>query len=274
MNFLKFYFLLFSVFSFAQTSYEGKIGNYPIEMVLNIDRNFSNGIYIYSKYNEPIYLKGTIENNHLTLFEQDKNIKTAEFYFENFEDGKDEYFGTWTNFKTKAQLKFNLKKKPDQKSILQFDSTKQFYFRGVEDNEGYNLLIIDKKSNQIFQKMKIEECGFDSIYDVSIGDYNFDGYEDFSSCMQSYAGPNTSKTYFLFDAKKNQFFESDFYGTSLEFDETNKLITETNQCCAGASIVKNIYKVQQNKMVLVKEHCYKWSEKLQKHIEKKPKDCE
>lgn len=274
MNFLKLYFLLFSGFSFAQTSYEGKIGNYPIEMVLNIDRNFSDGIYIYSKYNEPIFIKGTIENNHLTLFEQNKNVKTAKFYFENFEDGKDEYYGTWTNLKTKAQLKFNLKKNPNQKSILQFDSTKQFYFRGVEDNEEYNLLIIDKKSNQIFQKMKLEECGFDSIYDISVGDYNFDGYEDFSSCMQSYAGPNTSKTYFLFDAKKNQFFTSGFYGTSLEFDSQKKQIIETNQCCAGASIIKNIYKVQQNKMVLVKEHCYKWNEKLQKHIEKKPKDCE
>ncbi|MFC4164890.1 XAC2610-related protein [Epilithonimonas zeae] len=274
MNFLKLIFLFFPVFFFTQVSYEGKIGNYPIELVLNIDGKFADGIYIYSKFNEPISIKGIIENGHLILFELDGDTRKAKFYFNNFKDGKEEYLGTWTNLKTEVQLNVYLKKKANQKSFLQSESTKQFYFRGTEENEENYLLIIDKKSNQIFQKMKMEECSFDGIYDVSVGDYNFDGYEDFSSCVQSYAGPNTSKTYFLFDNKKNEFFASDFSGTSLEFDEKNKLITETNQCCAGASIVKNIYKVKENKMVLVKEHCYKWSEKLQKHIEKKPKDCQ
>lgn len=246
----------------------------PIEMVLNIDGEFCDGVYMYSRFNEPISIKGNIENKHLTIFELDGDTKIARFYFESFEDGKDDYFGTWTNLKTETKLDVHLKKKTSQEFLLQSESTKRFYFRGIEENSENYLLIIDKKTNQIFQKMKIEECAFDNIYDVSVGDYNFDGYEDFSSCMQSYAGPNTSKTYFLFDNKKNVFFASDFYGTSLEFDEKNKLITETNQCCAGASIIKNIYKVKQNNMVLVKEHCYKWSEKLQKHIEKKPKDCQ
>lgn len=274
MIFLKLIFLFFPVFFFAQVSYEGKIGNYPIELVLNNDGEFSDGIYMYSKFNEPISIKGNIENGHLTLFELDGDTKTAKFFFDSFENGKEEYSGTWTNLKTETQLNVYLKKKVNQKSFLQSESTRRFYFRGIEENEENYLLIIDKKTNQIFQKMKMEECGFSSIYDISVGDYNFDGYEDFSGCMQFYAGPNTSKTYFLFDYKKNEFFASDFSGTSLEFDEKNKLITETNQCCAGASIIKNIYKVKQNKMVLTEEHCYKLSDKLQKHIEKKPKDCQ
>jgi hypothetical protein len=274
MNFLRFFFLIIPTLFSAQISYEGKIGDYSIEMVLSVDGSFSDGVYIYSKYNEPISLRGKFENKNLALFESEGKFNSGRFYFENFEDGKNEYFGTWTNLKTEAQLSVHLKKKTNQNSFLQLESTKRFYFRGIEENGEYYLLIIDKKDNQIFQKMKLEECGFDSIYDVSVGDYNFDGFEDFSSCMQSYAGPNTTKTYFLFDTKKNEFFASDFYGTSLEFDSQKKQIIETNQCCAGASIVKNIYKVEKNQMKLVKAHCYKWNEKLQKHIEKKPKDCE
>lgn len=274
MNFLKLLFLFCPVFFLTQVSYEGKIGNYSIELVLNIDGEVADGIYMYSKFSEPISIKGNIENGHLILFKLDRDTRTAKFFFDSFEDGKEEYLGTWTNLKTDTKLDVNLKKKTNQKSFLQSESSKKFYFRGIEENDENYLLIIDKKSNQIFQIMKMEECGFDSIYDVSVGDYNFDGYEDFSSCLQSYAGSNTSKTYFLFNNKKNEFFTSDFSGTSLEFDEKNKLITETNQCCAGASIVKNIYKVKENKMVLIKEHCYKWTEKFQKHIEKKPKDCE
>ena len=274
MNLLRFFFLLIPNFFLAQISYEGKIGDYPVEMVLNVEESSTNGIYIYSKYNQPISITGKIENRNLVLFESEGKIKTGKFVFENFEDSKDEYFGTWTNLKTKSQLNVSLKKKENQKSFLQAESTKQFYFRGIQEDEKPYLLIINKKDNQVFQKMKMEECGFDSIYDVSVDDYNFDGYEDFSSCTQSYAGPKTSKTYFLFDEKKNQFFASDFFGTSLEFDSQKKEITETNQCCAGASIIKNIYKVEKNQMKLVKAHCYKWNETLQKHVEKKPKDCE
>jgi len=274
MNLLRFFFLLIPTFFFAQISYEGKIGDYPVEMVLNIDGEYLQGVYMYSKYNQPISIKGISENKGLTIFELEGDTKIAKFYFQNFDENSTDISGTWTNLKTETQVNVHLMKKQNQKSFLQTESTKQFYFRGIQEDEQSYLLIINKKDNQIFQRMKMEECGFDGIYDVSTDDYNFDGYEDFSSCTQSYAGPNTSKTYFLFDSKKNQFFASDFYGTSLEFDSHNKEIIETNQCCAGASIIKNIYKVENNQMKLVKAHCYKWSDKLQELVEKKPKDCE
>lgn len=274
MNIFKLIFLMIPICFSAQISYEGKIGDYPVEMVLNMNEDSANGVYVYSKYNNPIFIHGSFKEEKLTLFESESGKNTAQFIFENFDENKDEISGNWTNLKKgNASLKVYLKKKDNQNEILQAESTEQFYFKTLKETEENPILIFEKKSGKLIQKMELGECMLGSTSDISIGDFSFDGYEDFSSCLQTYAGPNTSKSYFLYDPVKNRFFESEFTGVSLEFDSKTKRIKEVNQCCAGASIVENIYKVQNNKMKLVEEHCYKYDEKLQKHIEKKPKDC-
>jgi len=78
----------------------------------------------------------------------------------------------------------------------------------------------------------------------------------------------------LFDPKTNQYFDSGFSGVSLDFDKKTKRITEDNQCCAGRQRTKSIYKVVNNKMVLVEQHCYIWNDKKGGLVERKIKDCE
>lgn len=95
-----------------------------------------------------------------------------------------------------------------------------------------------------------------SLHTWQINDYNFDGYYEFSLLDQFYAGPNTSRLYYLYDPKTDRFFLSEIQGTSLEFDSANKRIYENNQCCAGTKVVEAIYKLENNEMILVEKHCY------------------
>lgn len=96
---------------------------------------------------------------------------------------------------------------------------------------------------------------------------------DFSIFESSYAGPNTSSLYFLYNQKTQKYFDSGFTGVSLEFDAKSKRITETNSCCAGSSVVISEYKLVKNKMILTKEKCLKWSEEKQELVERKAINC-
>lgn len=112
------------------------------------------------------------------------------------------------------------------------------------------------------------------LENISIGDFNFDGILDFAVFETSYTGLNTSSLYFLYDPKSGKYIESGFTGVSLEFDNKAKRIYERNQCCAGSQVTTAEYKVVNNKMVLIKEHCYIWDETKQDMVERKLKECE
>lgn len=257
----------------AQVVYEGTIGNNPVEVVLNIDSDYSDGVYLYKKLNIPIELKGSFKNGTLTVFESFNGKNSGKFVFKRFNKDEDVADGIWQNLQSKKVYPVSLtKKKEDDSGLLQVAHTAKFYFKVMQNEESTTLNIFDSKTNQLFQTFK-DWCGNPNIYSITVDDYNFDGSDDFSGCVQSYAGPNTSSTYYLFDKKKNQFVESDFSGTSLEFDQIKKRIYETNQCCAGASIIKNVYNIKNNQMNLLEEHCYKRNEKSGIMVEKKPKDC-
>jgi hypothetical protein len=133
--------------------------------------------------------------------------------------------------------------------------------------------IYEKKTDVLIQRIDIDNV-YRGIYSVSIGDYNFDGLDDFSIFETSYAGPNTSSNYYLFDAKTKKYFLSDITGVSLEFDSKNKTIIERNQCCAGSRILINHYKLKSNKMILFKEECLVWDEKTQKLVKGYKKECQ
>ena len=268
----------FSIHTFGQTTYTGYIDKYPIELLADIYSDGStNAIYCYSKFDEPILIKGALKNKKLTLFEKDKNNKnTASLQFENYDSQKNELVGIWTDLNTKKQLKITLNKSLDKdpKEIMQAVSLENNYFKLIISNGNViGVKILEKKTDQLLQEIDLE-CQLWGLNNMAIGDYNFDGIMDFSVFESSYAGPNTSRLYFLYDTKNKHYFESGFSGVSLEFDSKTKRIFERNQCCAGTSVTTAEYKVVNNKMVLIKEHCYKWDEKKQDLVERKIQDCQ
>lgn len=272
-------FLLATAFVSAQINYKGFIDKYPIEFVTDI---YSDGqgvaIYAYSNYDTPIVLKANLAGKTLVFTEQDKNGKeTAKLSFENYNVENNELNGIWKDLNSGKELKISLTKEFNlndnngeewtEREIIQPVSLKDRYFKLVISKEKGSstvagIKIIEKKTDKLIQKVDVE-CQLWGLYNVNTGDYNFDGFEEFSVFESSYAGPNTSRIYFLYNPKTGKYFESGFSGTSLEFDSKNKRIYEHNQCCAGRSVERAEYKVVNNKMVLVKKTCLEYDDKTQ-----------
>ena len=269
-------FFLVTINLVAQASYTGFIDKYPIELFAEITPgNYVNAVYVYSNIDEPINLSGNFENGTVTFYEKDtKGVKTASMIFPNYNPENETIIGTWTNLKTKKELKITLTKNSDNSTgIIQAVSIGDKYFRVFNDNQNANeIRIYQKKTDKLLQKFQVE-CRFSGFNSIDVDDFNFDNLSDFSIFESSYAGPNTSSLYFLYNPKTKKYFDSDFTGVSLEFDSTTKRITETNSCCAGSSIVISEYKLVKNKMILTKEKCLKWSEEKQELVERKSINC-
>jgi hypothetical protein len=272
-----YFIMIFSCINmFGQINYAGFIDNYPIELLADINTSGNSyGVYVYSAFDDPITLEGNLEKEKLIFFEKDaKGNKRARITFEKFNIESDTIEGIWKDLKNEKQLKITLSKKHEfDDGIIQNTSIDDKYFRIVTDNQSVTeIQIFQKKTDKLIQKFNVD-CQFMGLYCISTGDFNFDGLTDFSIFESSYAGPNTSRLYFLYNPKTKKYFESSFSGTSLQFDEKRKRIIETNQCCAGASVTTAEYKVITNKMVLEKERCFKWNEKKQALVEQKVSKC-
>ena len=265
----------------GQTSYTGFIDRYPIEFVTNI---YSDGVtrafYVYTNFDDPIKINGTLKNGLLTLIEKDSfGISKATLTFKNFKPENTNIEGVWKDNISNKQLKITLTKSFDidygdsiqwqHKELLQPVSLKDKYFKIVINKKKGDfyasvtgIKIFEKKTDKLIQEFNME-CQLWGLDNVSIDDYNFDGFIDFSVFEQSYAGPSTSSIFFLFNPKTGKYFRSSFEGTSLEFDQKTKRIYEHNQCCAGRSHMTAEYKVVNNKMVLLKRACLEYDEKIE-----------
>jgi len=273
-------FLLAAAFVSAQINYKGFIDKYPIEFVTNI---YSDGqgiaIYAYSNFDTPIVLDAKLNGKTLVFTEKDKNNKEiAKLSFENYNAEGNQLNGIWKDLNRGKELKISLTKDFDlnsdtgeewkEREILQPVSLKGKYFKLVISKDKDNsfgvsgIKIIEKKTDKLIQKVSVQ-TPLMGLYNINVGDYNFDGFEEFSVFESSYAGPNTSRIYFLYNPKTGKYFESSFSGTSLEFDSKTKRIFEHNQCCAGRSIERTEYKVVNDKMVQVNKTCMEYDEKTQ-----------
>lgn len=270
-------FISFYATSIAQTSYSGFIDKYPIELVTDTySDGVVNALYVYTKFDDPIILSGKIKDGSLTLNEKDKAGKiTSTLFLKNYNSNPATIEGTWKDLKTGKELKLQLTRNFDlantsstdwkDRELLQPLALKNRYFKLVLNYTNSEVTVTgvrvyEKKTDKILQHFAVNVRLW-GLNNISVDDYNFDGKEDFSVFEQSYAGPNTSSIYFLYDAESDGYFESSFSGTSLEFDAKAKRIYETNQCCAGRSIEKTEYKVVNNKMVFVKKTCLEYDEK-------------
>lgn len=267
-----------------QASYSGVIGYAPVTFVTDI---YSDGVgtavYVYDKYDEPIRLdNGKVVKNKLTFTEKDaKKMTQATLTFDNYDGKAAELKGVWKDAKTGKTLDIKLKKdfETDYGSsevsgeFIQGDALPDRYFKvAVKGDRATAVKIFEKKTDRLLQTIDVDtqQRGADS---VSVGDFNFDGVQDFSLFESSYAGPNTSSLYFLYDPAKKLFVNSGWEGTSFEFDEKTKTISSTNSCCGGTSITTATYRVVKNKLVLVSETCMKYDEKKGDLVKRPIKAC-
>jgi len=277
--------LLFSIAGKSQSSYSGYLGKFPITLVMY---HYGNGVslayYAYNNYDSPITINGNLKKGELKLFEKDKHgNNSATLVFERFEEGNQEIKGKWVNSDSSKTYKITLEKDFDisygdnlewtSKELLQSESTKEHYFKTIitkEKGDFYarisGVKIYQKKTDRLIQTIELD-CLLFGIDNVSIGDYNFDGIDDFSVFEASYAGPNTSSIYILRDPNSNKYLKSNFSGTSLEFDNDSKLIYEHNQSRGGASHMNAKYIVVNNEMVLVEKKCLEYDSEKEDFIE-------
>lgn len=278
-------FLLISIAGKSQSSYSGHLGKFPITLVMyHYGDGDSRAYYVYNKFDTPITINGTLNNGVLSLFEKvgGRDI-SATLVFENFVEAAQEIKGKWINSDSTKTYQVSLQKDFDIgygdnlewkiKELIQSNSTKDHYFktiitkeRGVFYARISGVKIFEKGTDKLIQTIELD-CQLFGIDNVSVGDYNFDGIEDFSVFEASYAGPNTSSIYILRDPNSDKYLKSSFSGSSLEFDNDSNLIYEHNQCCAGRSHMNATYKVVNNEMILIEQKCLDYDEKEEDFIE-------
>lgn len=288
--------LVTSIFSTLNADiiiYKGSLGKTPIKLIIDApstDTNYIDAFYIYTKYNTPIPLSGEYKNNILSLYKKDnKNILKATLKFYDYSKNYKNINGFWIDKKQSKKIAIKLKSIQrisldsdfDTKDIelMQVQSFKNYYFKVVLNNadEAYypsviKVNIYTKKSDKLFQSFDVnaQSRGFMSI---GTGDFNFDGYSDFSLFESSYAGTNTSSLYFLYNSKTKKYFLSDISGVSLEFDADSKNITSINSSQAGRSVTKETFKVKNNHMQLISSECLKYDDKQDKYQSYNIKEC-
>jgi hypothetical protein len=267
----------------GQTRYLGFIDKDPIEWVTRFYSDADiEAFYVYTNQYEPIKLRGKLSNGLLTLIEKDGSGKLkASVLFKNYTTGSPHLEGVCKEKGSNKERKISLTQSFDidygesiewkDRELLQDTSLPDKYFKVVVSKKKgeffarvTGIKIFEKKTNKLIQAFPLE-CDLLGMHNVSIDDYNFDGKSDFSVFEYSYAGPNTSSIYFLFNPRTGKYFKSSFSGISLEFDHREKRIYERNECCMGRSIMNAEYKVNNNKMILLKKSCLAFDEKTQEY---------
>ena len=273
--------------AWGQGSYVGSIGTLPIELALDsYSGGEADGVYIYKKFGTPITLRGTTAKGVLELTESDAHGKaTARFMLPAFATDQQIITGTWQNLATGQKLSLTLtqqftvnsnQESAASRELLQAAALKTCYFKVVlsgSESIG-SVKLYEKKTGRLVQELKVADCELRGLRSVSVGDFNFDGLEDFAVFQQSFAGPNTASLYFLYDPARKRYVDSGFGGVSLEFDAKTRRVYETNSCCAGSSVQNSTYKIVRNRMVLVEQHCLRWNEKKQALVERKLSECQ
>ncbi len=161
--------------------------------------------------------------------------------------------------------------------ISEVDSLENYYLKLVTTKgkeysfaDFTSVQVFDKYTNRFVQEIELEcdFCNWHGAGTIGGGDFNFDGYEDFSLFAGYAAGPNTVSLYLLYDPEIKKFFVSEIMGTSLEFNDANKTIFERNQCCAGMYVDETTYKVVDNKMVIIKKQCLELDPETMEYFDK------
>ena len=248
--------------------YRGTIGTHPVHLS-TFDNDSAYTVYIYDAHGIPITLRsgGVQSEKQNVLYEglswsKPKQKARAKLTFSQKFGQSAELSGTWENLKTHEQLPIRLSRYDDSAGSLQSASFKNAYIRKqcTDQSEEKMVNLYQKKTNQLLQTIMTDGvCRGD---EVEVGDFNFDGYEDFSVFAEGFAGPNTRSNYYLFNPKSQQFeYSEELTDVTLSFDDKRKVVTSTNQCCAGSQVLVLESKWVNRHLKPIAKKCYRWSDK-------------
>ena len=264
-------FLAFSTLSAVSAygnEYAGTLGGQAIS--LSLTKGEYQATYFYDKFRTPIALNQKQDTgNELVYVETQSGKPVAEFHLN---DHDRDLHGFWLNLKTGMKIDVSLSQRYDERGMIQSAAFPNKYVRIRCDESDKTVNIIDKATDRVRDTIQTGgECRGDEL---QVFDYNFDGNADFSVFESYYAGPNTSRLYYLYDRKERNYTATEELSlTSLEFDAKSKTITSTNQCCAGSRILVETYRWAGAKLKRVDGICYVLDENGN-HIAKPGKACE
>jgi hypothetical protein len=209
--------------SFAQKTivttvlkFSGLVGQYPIDLTLNIDKNNQNirGQYYYTKKNgdNTISVNGNLKNKQLALTEtsysrqKDKDLTTGFFNLQMADDYTAN--GTWLNANKSTKLSCKIRPYTNLKSspvdnfnytlIQKKDKNKDLKITGLKIYQNNNLIqTITGFDEYVFENeaiVELEDLNFDSILDIKIPVY-------FPNKIKN----DGSYLYFIYDTVKKQF---------------------------------------------------------------------
>lgn len=262
----------------AQQQYAGTLGKQPIHLLLEA---YSDGavvaMVVYDRHDTPIPLDGRLQGGVLELREKD----AATLRFDGFTVDAAALQGQWIPASGGKPLPIRLARQVDIRyrsgvfapvALLQPASTADHWFKVVvarTDDRWPRVVAVEvwrKREDTLVQRLEVD-TDFRGLHGIGVGDFNFDGAEDFSLFEASYAGPNTTSLYFLRDPGTGRYALSEIAGTSLDFDASTQRVHEHNQCCAGTSHINATYRVVGNKLELESKQCLEYREAQEDLVE-------
>ncbi len=272
----------------SQSSYKGRLGNQPITLIMyHHGDGVSQGLYVYHEHDEPLLLTGTLAGQDLTLEQLDnRDSAVAVFSFNKFTPDKDKITGTWKTADTLLPVSLQRDFKVlygktsefEKIELLQAVHADDHYYKTIVnkkkgDHHGkvVGVKVYQKKTDSLLQTIDLE-CQLYSINNISVGDYNFDGLQDFSILQANLGGPNTVSLYLLRDPKTGLYEMSKYKGNSLSFNSKNKEVYEYKLGCDGQCQEYATYIVVDNKLVLTKKRCVTYDKHNNKYYDVPCKD--
>ena len=256
--------------------FSGKIDKYPIEMTITsyAGKDSVSGSYYYTKSgaNNAINLKGTLQNNTLTLTEfnytvKDKKLITNISGYLNLEMGENwELSGVWTNAKADKKLaasliclenkkaynpvkhRYKFSQYTIDKSTVNYPNWKIDKIKGLD--------IFNEKGGLIQSLKGFDEYIYERTAELELEDLNFDGLLDLK--MQTYLPEQTkgdiAYLYYLYHPIQKKYIRSPELEELevLSFDAKNKLILK-NYADGSGNESTHSYKWLVGKFYLIKK---------------------
>lgn len=220
--------MLFATNTFSQTAYCGTIGKAKVEFAIyapaehndTTDTTETEGVYIYTKYNDPICMSGYIHHDTLVLTED----STATIIFQKYSDTAMHLEGIWNSTRANKQLPVFLerqyavyaydltKDEMENRSIIQRYSTKKFYFRIIvpsQSTDAFTIQIFNKQTGAKLQEF-YDETYFNGIWTIESPEMHFKigADEGFSYVMRILSNPLREETAtYKYDNHKKQFVQ-------------------------------------------------------------------